>query len=506
MKILSLGHICYLLEMTPACGEPVRILGDPWLSDYAIGDLMGRFPRVRYRAEDLAPLHGVFLSHSHTDHLDPYTLSRLWRELPSRPALILPQSLRHLETLLLEYLEGAEILCLEEGEAVPFHGLRLTGFFNPEVRATNEDDVMVLQAETHRELFLSESDAILPFYDPEVREALASTAARADLETVCFLTVRNELEATMSALSARDAEDREARVAVSLESTSAEILEMYAPLEDVEEDLWRNERLVRLVGGQGMCFPQKLESAWNRVLFPIRLEDRVELERDAAASLGCRHAVEMFTPGYTHHLESGALRKRKRCSFVELLDREEDRHFDASLDVCDDVPVAPLVDTRRDRESQRRQILDVLNGRFLPHLIGSRSPPLEHLLGSGGGEYRIRVRYGTVREHEDRDYRLSFESVRFAETESGDRGPDEFYWANDIEDFLAGRCDEFSTFCRKPLGAPAQRLWNCLGLPYLNNDLIERKLRLHFGRAARGESLEEWVLAFYHRPARETEE
>ena len=95
MKIHALGHIAYLLEMAPRDGEePVRILGDPWLSDYAIGDLMGRFPRVRYRAEDLEPVHAIFLSHSHTDHLDPYTLVRLWNELPSRPTLILPQTSR----------------------------------------------------------------------------------------------------------------------------------------------------------------------------------------------------------------------------------------------------------------------------------------------------------------------------------------------------------------------------------------------------------------------------
>ena len=55
MKILSLGHSSYILEMTPAGGEPVRILADPWLSDYLIGDLMGRFPRVRLALQALQP-------------------------------------------------------------------------------------------------------------------------------------------------------------------------------------------------------------------------------------------------------------------------------------------------------------------------------------------------------------------------------------------------------------------------------------------------------------------
>lgn len=301
----------------------------------------------------------------------------------------------------------------------------------------------------------------------------------------------------MSMLSARDSEDRLERVDRSLERTAAEIFEIYAPMEELEADLWRNDRLVRLVGGQGMCFPQALGAERNRALFPLRLEDRVELERETAASLGCLHTVEVFAPGYVYQLEHGRLEAREPCAYLELLDREEDRDFDPELELVDGFPVAPLVDAPRDPERQRGDLLGVLNQRFLPHLIGSRSPPVEHLLGAHGGEYRIRVRYGTMRDHEDRDYRLAFERLRFEEALAVERDPEEFYWANDLEDFLAGRCDEFSTFCRRPLGAPAQRLWNCLGLPYLNNDLIERKLRLHFERAARGEPLSEWVLSFY---------
>ncbi|MCH2373504.1 MAG: MBL fold metallo-hydrolase, partial [Planctomycetes bacterium] len=87
MEILALGHSCYLLEMTPSDGaEPVRILADPWLSDHVVGDVQGRFPRLRFELESLKPLHGVFVSHAHTDHLDPYSLIRLWRELDPRPA------------------------------------------------------------------------------------------------------------------------------------------------------------------------------------------------------------------------------------------------------------------------------------------------------------------------------------------------------------------------------------------------------------------------------------
>ena len=107
------------------------------------------------------------------------------------------------------------------------------------------------------------------------------------------------------------------------------------------------------------------------------------------------------------------------------------------------------------------------------------------------------MRYGESSRCTDEDYRLTFHELRFTLTAAVASEPQEAYWANDVDDFLAGRCDEFSTFCRLPLAASAQRFWRCLGLPYLNNDSTEKKLRLHFDRAARGESSEDWVLSFY---------
>ena len=49
MQIISLGHSCLLLSFQ--CidkKETTRILIDPWLSDHATGDSMGRFPRLRF--------------------------------------------------------------------------------------------------------------------------------------------------------------------------------------------------------------------------------------------------------------------------------------------------------------------------------------------------------------------------------------------------------------------------------------------------------------------------
>ncbi len=176
MDILALGHSAYILSMAPdRDGEPVSILVDPWLSDFAVGDLMGRFPRLRFDAAELPEIHGLYLSHSHTDHLDPESLLRLWKDLPRHPVLILPSSMLYLESLLTKSLPGAEVLVLESERPVDFRGLELTGFFNPEPAPSNEDDVMLLVVASDREIFLGEADALLPMADAETRVALTET-------------------------------------------------------------------------------------------------------------------------------------------------------------------------------------------------------------------------------------------------------------------------------------------------------------------------------------------
>ena len=56
----------------------------------------------------------------------------------------------------------------------------------------------------------------------------------------------------------------------------------------------------------------------------------------------------------------------------------------------------------------------------------------------------------------------------------------EAYWANDLEDFLDGRCDEFTTFCRKQFPVEEMRLWSCLSTPLLNSDLVSKRVQIHF--------------------------
>ena len=201
-------------------------------------------------------------------------------------------------------------------------------------------------------------------------------------------------------------------------------------------------------------------------------------------------------PGHLHELSGGKQQSSSPGEGVTTLDKEEERHFDPASKLERDFPEGPLLGDRRDLEAQAEGIAECLQVRFLPWLVGARNPPVEHLLADSGGEYRVRLRYGTVGDYHETDYLLSFARLSFQAVEP-EGEPDEFYWANDIDDVLAGRADEFSLCCREPLEGKAQRLWRCLGLPYLNNDLIEKKLRLHFERAARGETPDSWAEPYW---------
>lgn len=497
MKISAPGHSSFLLEMQASDGRWVSILGDPWLSDYVIGDLMGRHPRVRLDLSVMPPLDAIYLSHSHTDHLDPYALVWLWQQLETKPILLIPQSLEYLLPLLVEHLPGAQCELLREHQPIDLHGLQVQGLFNLETAGTNEDDVMMLLVESEDEVFLAEADAVFPYGDPAARSAIASILARETVERACLLAIRNELRSLMASVHAKSKEERAELVEQARLDTIEEVAEMYSLVdEDMIDDLWGNRSLLRLIGGQGICFPQEVDADWNRVLFPLPLEDRAALEAEFAADNG--HACEIlpFLPGALVIFEGSGPAAVEPCDFIECLDGPESIEYDPDLERFEDFADAPLTSRSSSASQFEGRLLEVLNGRFLPWMIGRRQPPVEHLLSHYGGTFRVRVRYGNAAAYEERDYVIGFEKLIFhAAPAEGEAH--EVYWATDLEDYLEGRCDDFSTFCRRVPGGESRHLWDCLGMPYLNNDLVEKKLRLHFERARRGESVADWVLPFW---------
>ena len=64
-------------------------------------------------------------------------------------------------------------------------------------------------------------------------------------------------------------------------------------------------------------------------------------------------------------------------------------------------------------------------------------------------------------------------------------------------DFLDGRCDEFSVFCRQQFQVEQMRLWVCMATPLLNSDIVFKRVSLHFERAREGLCPGSWVLPMY---------
>lgn len=497
MQVTALGHSCLLLGFdSPLTGRHTRILVDPWLSDHATGDAMGRFPRLRFAVSALGPIDAVFLSHAHSDHLDPYTLVRLWSELETPPTLLLPVSLSFLMPVFAQHLADPDVVILRPHEPTSFAGLDLLGFFDVVCDPTNEDDVMVLVVTNGAERVLVEADARLSLELPNFRAWLSSLLRAPDITSAVYLTTENELTGTLESRLCESLEDREDIVEGALAELFEAVEQLYAPTDD-PDDLWQGEQLLRLVHGQGLTAPHELDERWQRILFPVRVHDRVEAERAVAERNGCRHQVDVLTVGAVHTIVAGRIRSTEPLPGLQLLDAEASRVFDAQLPFFPALDCAPLRSDARDTTRQRARILALLNERFLPYLHGLGRPPVLELLASDGGAYRVHVIFGRHADSEAWDYELSCREWGFVEVPAAGAEVHEAYWANDLDDFLDGRCDEFSPFCRRQLPVPEMRLWACLATPLLNSDLVRERVQLHFERARAGLTPGSYVLDLY---------
>ena len=246
---------------------------------------MGRFPRLSYSALDLEPVDAIYLTHAHSDHLDPYTLVRLWRELSEPPVLLLPISLQFLLPVFKEFLDNPEILIIEPHTPCVFRGLELLGFFDVGLEATNEDDVMILVVTNADERVLVEADARLSLEFPNFRQFISMLLRRPGLETAVFLTTENELTGTLEGRSCSDLTERAQIRSRAFEELIEAVEYLYMPVED-PEDLWQGAHVLRLIHGQGLTAPHELDSRWQQILFPVRIHDRVHIERKLASSYG----------------------------------------------------------------------------------------------------------------------------------------------------------------------------------------------------------------------------
>lgn len=95
----------------------MRILVDAWLSGYAVGDLMERTIQVQLDPSKIETIDAVYVSHSHTDHFDVYTLTQIFSQGNKKPLLLLPATLAYLVPLIREYLGDIPLQILYPSES-----------------------------------------------------------------------------------------------------------------------------------------------------------------------------------------------------------------------------------------------------------------------------------------------------------------------------------------------------------------------------------------------------
>lgn len=77
---------------------------------------MERSVKIKLDPEKMKSIDAIYISHAHTDHLDPYTLMEIYAH--ANPLLILPVTLRFLAPLFAEHLPTAQIHWLAPSESL----------------------------------------------------------------------------------------------------------------------------------------------------------------------------------------------------------------------------------------------------------------------------------------------------------------------------------------------------------------------------------------------------
>ena len=81
------------------------------------------------------------------------------------------------------------------------------------------------------------------------------------------------------------------------------------------------------------------------MLFPVRIEDRIQAERMVAEQCGFQHRIDGLTNGHRHTIK-GRIEQQEAQPGLVLLDHEEQRTFDGQLSFFPPLPCAPLHQNR----------------------------------------------------------------------------------------------------------------------------------------------------------------
>lgn len=488
MIITPLWHTEFLVDIESSHDENVRILVDTWLSDFAVGDLMERTVKVKLDITKLSSIDIIYISHAHTDHLDPYTLVEIYHH--ASPILLIPFTLEYLIPLFREYLGDIQIEILHLAKPFIYKGIELRGHMFEQSTITNEDDVMMLSIANEKELLFAEIDTLPDEYDENVQKSLFRALTYREFETVCYLATRNMLEWQLPLYDTA----REKRKSFRDQFVYEQKENIRASYEKFEYDDYTDLPNIFTISGfcrgfigQGIGYPVSVSHELAQLnIFP--LDEIVSFESDVAAKHGYDFSQKALLPGRQYRVEKGQIETgRKECPLGELVFSHTKIGYENLPDrVYAEGPLFPRILTDDEIAEALAEIEKILSTTFLAYWSASPEASFRSALVKNQGTYSLVCHSGET--HYVFLYTLVSGKFRRSDTWIGKS--DEEYFLLDVLDFLYGRQELYSNFWHKLDTKKVYRLWTFLGANFCNNELVLNKYKLHFERAKRGETSE----------------
>ncbi len=496
MKIDYLGHSEFLVTIENSSWKKIKILSDSWLSDYVFWDFMERNPMIKIDYSKLWNIDAIFLSHSHSDHIDPYTLLEIYKKIIPRPILIIPETIEYLVPLFKQYLPKQKIKILKNKEIFNLDWIDIQWIIFENNYITNEDDVMTLAISNEEELLFTDVDTVPP-ETQEATDILYDIFTRKNYNSALYISTRNELEWNFKILEAKTYEQRQKIKEEYLEKRKEEIAYNYERFEydylAESSDIQELPNFMKAFIWQWIVYPTRVNPDFLKLRI-LTLKEEEELEKKIAYDYWFNYPIKSFVAWKSYEI--------KNRKFIELWDikfLQEIKYSNPETDLKTPVFLEerfwPLNNVKRNPKAQENIILNLLNTRFLPYRLANTEDPLKNaILNSPNHKYVIRINYWIKEDNFPKNYYYDFSSFEFKEEKAEHKHYNEDYWANDIEDFFNWRQELYSNFLHNLNPKKTYRFWTCLWANFLNNDLIYKKFDFHFKRAIMGKKVNSFVL------------
>lgn len=496
MYIDYLWHSEAIINIQNSKWETIRILSDAWLMDYSVADLMQRNPIVHIDYNKFENLDAIFISHSHIDHFDPYTLVEFSKKLKNKPIILLPETLAYTKPLLDKYV-WFPVQILKDKKDFDFKWIKIQWIIFPDQYSTNEADVMTISVRNDKEIFYAEVD-VLPHVDETWLGYIYELFNNKKYETKLYVSTRNELEWNLSIIDMNPKERKDFSEEYKQKRTE-EIYQHYETVLALEEE-WLNTNIYWLKGfirsfiWQWIIFPAKEFGSEFLKLQIMKLPENIKIETQAAMENWLDYPMYVFEWGKRYHLQRWDITKVEEIPWIKVETFSEKENLKSPI-------TRKLVDkplhNRKITESEITNIQNYLNNKFLPYQIWNFEDSLKNaMLENWRSEYIINIKLNN--KNEIISFRYWFDTTKFEKLPKASNIYDEIYWASDLADFLDWKQELYCNFLQYLEPWTNVRLWACMWANFINHDLVIKKLDWHFNLALQWKTAKEFVLKYYN--------